>query len=72
MAEAGYKIRNAEGIYFVTFAVVEWIDVLPGRSIKIYWLRASLFASRRKDWYYTAGALCQTMFTLWLRPKKII
>lgn len=22
-----YKINNPEGIYFITFAVVEWIDV---------------------------------------------
>ena len=22
-----YKVRDQEGIYFVTFAVVEWIDV---------------------------------------------
>ena len=26
MAEAGYKIRNAEGIHFITFVVVEWVD----------------------------------------------
>ena len=28
----GYKIRNQNGIYFVTFAVVEWVDVFK-RSI---------------------------------------
>ncbi len=27
MSEGGYKIRNKEGIHFVTFAVVEWVDV---------------------------------------------
>jgi len=27
MSEGGYKIRNKEGIHFITFAVVEWIDV---------------------------------------------
>jgi hypothetical protein len=26
MSSAGYKIRNQEGIYFITFAIVEWID----------------------------------------------
>lgn len=25
--DSGYKIRNQNGIYFVTFAVVEWVDV---------------------------------------------
>ena len=27
MAEGGYKIRNQEGLYFVTFTVVQWIDI---------------------------------------------
>ncbi len=32
MSEFGYKIRNKEGIYFVTFAVVEWIDVFTRKD----------------------------------------
>lgn len=31
--EHGYKIRNKEGIHFVSFAVVEWVDVF---TRKIY------------------------------------
>ncbi|MFN8294545.1 MAG: transposase [Chitinophagales bacterium] len=27
MSAGGYKIRNQEGIHFMTFAVVEWVDV---------------------------------------------
>jgi putative transposase len=27
MKEQGYKIREAEGVYFITFAVVQWVDV---------------------------------------------
>ena len=34
MAEAGYKIRNTEGIHFITFAVVEWVDVFTRREYK--------------------------------------
>jgi len=34
MGEGGYKIRNPEGIYFVTFAVVEWVDVFTRREYK--------------------------------------
>jgi REP element-mobilizing transposase RayT len=29
---AGYKLNNPEGIYFITFAVVEWIDVFTRRE----------------------------------------
>lgn len=28
----GYKIENPEGIYFITFAVVEWVDVFTRRE----------------------------------------
>ncbi len=27
MGQGGYKIRDKEGIHFVTFAVTEWVDV---------------------------------------------
>jgi len=27
MSEGGYKIRNQQAVHFITFAVVEWIDV---------------------------------------------
>jgi hypothetical protein len=30
-----YKIRDPEGIYFATFTVVEWIDVLAEKYIGI-------------------------------------
>src|SRR6187399_3266836 len=33
MNEGGYKIRNQAAIHFITFAVVEWVDVF---SRKLY------------------------------------
>ena len=27
MSDGGYKIRNQAAIHFITFAVVEWVDV---------------------------------------------
>ena len=33
MKEEGYKIRDQEGIYFITFATVQWVDArLTGRA----------------------------------------
>ena len=32
MSQFGYKIRNKSGIYFITFAVVEWIDVFTRKE----------------------------------------
>lgn len=32
MPEGGYKIRNPEAIHFITFAVVEWVDVFTRKA----------------------------------------
>jgi len=34
MSAGGYKIRNKEGIHFITFAVVEWVDVFTRKEYK--------------------------------------
>jgi len=33
MKDDGYKIRDEYGVYYITFAVVEWVDVF---SRKLY------------------------------------
>jgi hypothetical protein len=32
MSEGGYKIRNQAAIHFITFAVVEWVDVFTRKD----------------------------------------
>ncbi len=34
MNDGGYKIRNKEGAYFITFAVVEWVDVFTRKEYR--------------------------------------
>lgn len=34
MLERGYKIRNQQAIHFITFAVVEWIDVFTRQQYR--------------------------------------
>ena len=34
MSDRGYKIRNKAGIHFLTFAVVEWVDVFTRKLYK--------------------------------------
>jgi putative transposase len=34
MSSGGYKIRNQEGIHFITFAVVEWVDVFTRKKCR--------------------------------------
>ncbi len=34
MGEGGYKIRNKEAAHFITFAVVEWVDVFTRKDYR--------------------------------------
>jgi putative transposase len=34
MSTGGYKIRNQQGIHFITFAVVNWVDVFTRKEYK--------------------------------------
>jgi REP element-mobilizing transposase RayT len=34
MSEGGYKIRNQTAIHFITFAVVEWVDVFTRKNYR--------------------------------------
>lgn len=34
MSDGGYKIRDKEGVHFVTFAVVEWVDVFTRKEYR--------------------------------------
>ncbi len=34
MSNGGYKIRNKEGIHFITFAVVNWVDVFTRKEYR--------------------------------------
>ncbi len=33
MQSQGYKIRDEGGVYFITFAVVEWVDVFSRKIV---------------------------------------
>ncbi len=42
MSDGGYKIRNKEGIHFITFAVVEWVDVFTRKECRFVENRISV------------------------------
>ena len=43
-----YKFRNPEGIYFVSFAVIEWIDVLLNNEYKNIILKSLEYCQKVK------------------------
>jgi len=49
MPTGGYKIRNPEGIYFVTFAVVEWVDVFSRKEYRDIVLDSLRYCQKEKS-----------------------
>ena len=49
MSDGGYKIRNKEGIHFISFAVVEWDDVFTRKEYRYILLDSSGIAKKKKD-----------------------
>ncbi|MEY2638659.1 MAG: hypothetical protein RIR90_141 [Bacteroidota bacterium] len=48
MAVGGYKIRNKEAIHFITFAVVEWIDVFTRKVYRDLLLDSIRYCQKEK------------------------
>ena len=48
MSDGGYKIRNKKEIHFVTFAVVEWIDVFTWREYRDLLIESLKFCQKEK------------------------
>lgn len=48
MPEGGYKIRNKEGIHFITFAVVEWVDVFTRKEYRDILIESLRFCQKEK------------------------
>lgn len=48
MSDGGYKIRNKEGIYFITFAVVGWVDVFTRMEYKYILINSLKYCQKEK------------------------
>jgi len=48
MSEGGYKIRNPAAIHFITFAVVEWVDVFTRKDYRDIVLDSIRFCQAEK------------------------
>jgi len=67
---AGYQIRDQSGIYFITFAVVEWVDVFTRKDYAnllveslqypavsgVFHLTPSILPQQLPQLYHAAGA----------------
>jgi REP element-mobilizing transposase RayT len=48
MSQGGYKIRNQAAIHFITFAVVEWVDVFTRKRYRDIVLDSIRFCQKEK------------------------
>lgn len=48
MSDGGYKIRNQQAVHFITFAVVEWIDVFTRKDYRDIVLDSIRFCQKEK------------------------
>jgi REP-associated tyrosine transposase len=69
MSQYGYKIRNKEGIYFITFAVVEWIDVFTRREYQSIIINSLKFCQKEKGLIIYAWCLMSNHIHLIISAK---
>ena len=70
MSEFGYKIRNKEGIYFVTFAVVEWVDVFTRKEYQEIIINSLKFCQKEKGLIIYACCLMTNHIHLIISSKN--
>jgi putative transposase len=46
---SAYKFKDPNGVYFITFTVVEWVDVFTREAYVNIVLRVYDIASKRRD-----------------------
>ncbi|MEP7165780.1 MAG: transposase [Ferruginibacter sp.] len=70
MPAGGYKIRNTEGIHFVTFAVVEWVDVFTRKEYCEILLESIRYCQKEKGLILHAWCLMSNHVHLVISAKN--
>ncbi len=54
-----YKFHNPEGAYFISFSVIEWLDVFTRNEYKDIVLDSivSVLVNKKKGWKFMRGVL---------------
>ena len=70
MSIGGYKIRNKEGIHFITFAVVEWVDVFTRKEYRDIVLDSIRYCQQEKGLILHAWCLMSNHIHLIISAKN--
>lgn len=49
ITEGGYKIRNKETVHFITFAIVEWVDLFSRKEYRDILLDSIRYCQKEKE-----------------------
>jgi putative transposase len=71
MSIGGYKIRNKAGIHFVSFAVVEWVDVFTRKQYCDIVLESLRYCQQQKDLILYAWCLMSNHIHLVVSAKSL-
>ena len=70
MSDGGYKIRNKEGIHFITFAVVEWVDVFTRKEYRDIVLESLKYCQKEKGLVVYAWCIMSNHLHLAISTKN--
>lgn len=70
MEASGYKIRNQGGIHFITFAVVEWVDVFSRKEYQEIVIESLRYCQREKGLVIYAWCLMSNHMHLIVSAKE--
>jgi REP element-mobilizing transposase RayT len=68
--DKGYKIRNKEGIHFITFAVIEWVDVFTRKDYRDIVLESIKYCQAEKGLILYAWCLMSNHVHLVVAAKN--
>ena len=66
----GWKIQNPDGIYFITFAVIEWVDVFSRKLYKDEVIKSIQYCQENKGLELFAWCIMTNHVHLLIRAKE--
>lgn len=70
MSIGGYKIRNQQAIHFITFAVVEWVDVFTRKAYRDILIESLRYCQQQKGLWLHAWCIMSNHVHLLASAKE--
>ena len=58
----GYKIAEQDGVYYVTFQIVAWVDIFTRKIYRDITIDSLKYCQKTKDWKFLRMLLCQIIY----------